>query len=184
MKQVWFFLVTLLVFLLTVQPTHLQAQTGSEKNYVVKINPIELEGHWFLVSTNLHPWKSPKKTNIRFDFSVNGDSISETIALLKSGKPVQTRLQVKVKGSAFFSEKTVSGKRLSKRNWYVVAMDEHKRWMVIYVRGKFLRKDAIQVISRDAQIPEDAKVRIRKLFEENYFLKAKTEGMRISIQRP
>jgi hypothetical protein len=183
MKYRLFVCVKILLLFLLIPVKNISCQTKTETNYVVKINPADLNGKWFLVMSNLRTWKKKGKTNSMISFSVKGDSIREILSFLESGKTINSSATGLVTGSARFSEKGRGGMNHSGRSWYVVAMDDDKRWIVIYVKGGFLRKDAIQVISRDQVLSEKATVRIRKLFAENYFLQAKTKKMRLDIQK-
>jgi hypothetical protein len=161
-------------------------QSGAGANYAATFTKSDLEGRWFLLKTSLHKWAKGKKNKVTYQFanqSQQGSAIEETISYTSSDRTMNEQARFYSLAVKEFSERMTGGMHVTGRHWYVVAMDPGKQWLIIYVGGTFFHKDAIQLLCRTPQLTHEAEMQISKLFEENYFLHAKTQKLHPIIQQ-
>jgi hypothetical protein len=154
----------------------LSAQTVLSNNYVVRFDPKDIEGKWFVVMSNSPMSKKTMWTDITLQFTTKQGLIQEELIVLKNGQPV------KMQGTGVFSSPAVFTwsslpKRYQTRKWNVVAADEHTQWMIVYC-PRTVFSSYIDVLCRSRELTKKEQERIAKCFSENYFLQAKTKHMR------
>jgi hypothetical protein len=175
----------LLSFFLFLSADNLRAQTTLKGNYVLTLDPKDLEGDWHLYMSTARKWNKNRITERTQSYLVQGTRVTNEVKYksrsvirhhLKSRK--STKVFEKSQSSLF----TSTGKAIPKffsRSWYVVAMDSNKQWMVLYFSGKLFHREEVEVISRDKEMTEDGRRKFAKLCEENYFLHSKTSRIKI-----
>jgi hypothetical protein len=184
------FLFSLLVCLSLVPMAGKAQGPANASNYTGGFTSRDLKGTWYLAMSNLSKWKRLNKTSVVLTFAVSAkdtgrtdNPVMESVEFLKSGKPVSQKAVLYVKGNKEFRKHLKGGLQVSGRHEYVVALDPGKQWLVIYVKGNLFRKDAIEVLSRTSHPDQAFSTQISKLFEENYFLHAKTKKIRVIPQK-
>ncbi len=178
MKDYRYFCLLLIVTIFFLATGSLSSQTSLKGNYVVSLDPKDLDGNWHLSMSSACKWKSKKRCNANLRFSVQAAEVAKELKYTKRKKS-KTDTQVYLKGeSSHFIPKETGVKRLFARSWYVVAMDKDKQWMVLYFSGTLFHREEIEVISRETKINESGMKEFDKLREENYFLHAKAKKMR------
>jgi hypothetical protein len=165
-------------FSLLLFPVFSFGQTNLSNNFIISLADADLNGKWHLVMSSAPFWKKKKRSDIVIEYTGSKEkTIDERITYKKDGAEHVLILTDFRSSPSHFTRKFVSGLHPFQEQWYAVAMDANKQWLVIYRVKGLLRRESIDVISHSTSFGGKEKEQFLKLCGENYFLKAKTKHM-------